>query len=423
MEVDQSQHNGSTFKTKLEDLEYIIEREKRYGVQNSDSLPVTITRGRGVFLWDGEGKRYFDFTSAFSAVNQGHCHPKIISALQEQASILTITGRAFHADSLGEYAQYVTSLFGYDKVLPVSSGVEAGDMACKIARRWGYLKKKIPDNEAKIVFVEGNYWGRTLTAISTSTDPRCKKFYGPYMPGFVIIPYNDLQALENVLKNDPTICGFMMEPIQGETGCVVPSPGYFKGIRDLCTKYNALWIDDEVQTGLGRTGKLLAVDHENVKPDLVCLGKALSGGVMAVSAVLANDDTILCLEPGEHSTTFGGNPLACKVAIAALKVTIEEGLAENSLRLGNLFRKELERLPNSIVKEVRGKGLMNAVVLKEGLKFTSTDICLKLRDNGLIAVRAANPHVVRLMPPLVITEEQLIDATKIIINTFNSFCK
>ncbi|XP_031338358.1 ornithine aminotransferase, mitochondrial-like [Photinus pyralis] len=413
-----NQQNGELGK-EANDSRFIIEREQRYGVHHTDSLPISITRGQGIYLWDGEGKRYVDFTSAFSAVNQGHCHPKIVSALQKQASILTITGRAFYAETLGEYAQYITSLFGYDKVLPVSSGVEAGDMACKIARRWGYLKKGIPDNEAKIVFAEGNYWGRTLAAISTSTDPKCKKFYGPYMPGFLLIPYDDLHALENLLKDDPNICGFMVEPIQGERGRV-PSPGYLKGVRYICTKYNVLWIDDEIQTGLGRTGKLLAADHESVKPDLVCLGKALSGGVMAISAVLANDETILCLEPGEHFSTYGGNPLACKVAISALKVTIDEGLAENALRLGKIFRKELEKISKSIVTEIRGKGLMNSIVLKEDLKTTPIKICLKLRDNGIIPIQAAD-NVIRFMPPLVITEEQLMEATKIIVTTINSF--
>lgn len=413
-----NQQNGECEK-EPNDSGFIIEREQRYGVNYIDSLPITITRGQGIYLWDGKGKRYVDFTSAFSAVNQGHCHPKIVAALHKQASILTITGRAFHVEALAEYAQCITSIFDYDKVLPLNSGVEAGDMACKIARRWGYLKKGIPDNEAKIVFAEGNYWGRTLAAISTSTDPKCKKFYGPYMPGFLLIPYDDLHALENLLKEDPNICGFMIEPVQGERGRV-PSPGYLKGVRYLCTKYRVLWIDDEIQTGLGRTGKLLAADHENVKPDLVCLGKALSGGVMAISAVLANDETFLCLEPGEHFSTYGGNPLACKVAIAALRVTIDENLAENALRLGKIFRKELEKISETIVKEIRGKGLMNSIVFRKDLKITSIEICLKLRDNGIIPISAAD-DVIRLMPPLVITEKQLMEATKIIVTVINSF--
>ncbi|KAK5649335.1 hypothetical protein RI129_000364 [Pyrocoelia pectoralis] len=402
---------------------YVIQREEQFGVNTYDTIPVTITRGKGIFLWDVDENRYFDFTSAYSAVNQGHCHPKIVDALKAQAETLTLTARTVYNEALGEYAQYITSIFGYDKVLPVSSGVEAGDMACKVARRWGYIKKGIPDNKAKIVFAEGNYWGRTLAAISSSTDPVCKKFYGPHMPGFLIIPYNDLVALENILKNDPNICAFMVEPIQGEAGCVVPSPGYLKGIRELCTKYNALWIDDEVQTGLGRTGKLLATDHENVKPDLVCLGKALSGGLMAISAVLANNETILCLEPGEHATTYGGNPLACKVAYAALKVVMEERLADNALRLGQILKKELEKLPSSIVKEVRGKGLLCAIVLREGSGITSTDVCYKLRDNKVLVLRAGDRSVIRIAPPLVITEAQLLEGIKIVIDIINSFCE
>ncbi|KAK5649951.1 hypothetical protein RI129_000980 [Pyrocoelia pectoralis] len=398
----------------------VFDREAKFGAHNYEPIPVAITRGQGVYVWDVEGKKYFDFLSAYSAVNQGHCHPKIVAALKKQADILTLTSRAFYTDALGEFAEYITRMFGYDKVLPINSGVEAGETACKIARKWGYLKKKIPDNEAKIVFAEGNYWGRTLAAISSSTDPSCREHYGPFMPGFLVIPYNNLEALENVLKNDPNICAFMVEPIQGEAGIVLPSPGYLKGVRELCTKYNVLWIDDEVQTGMGRTGKLLAVDHENVRPDIVCLGKALSGGMMAMSAVLADDPIILCMKPGEHGSTYGGNPLACKVAIEALKVTVEERLAENALRFGDFLKNQLEQLPKSIVKEVRGRGLMYAIVIKEGIGFTATDVCLRLRDNGLLA-KQTHTDIIRLAPPLVITEAQLKECTKIITNTISSF--
>lgn len=399
----------------------VFDREDRYGAHNYEPIPVALTKGQGVYVWDVEGKRYFDFLSAYSAVNQGHCHPKIVEALKKQADVLTLTSRAFFTDALGEYAQYITSIFGFDKVLPVNSGVEAGETAVKIARKWGYLKKKIPDDQAKVVFAEGNYWGRTLAAISSSTDPTCREHYGPFMPGFLLVPYNDLPALEKILKEEPNICAFMVEPIQGEAGIVVPSKGYLKGVRELCTKYNVLWIDDEVQTGLGRTGKLLAVDHENVRPDLVCLGKALSGGMMAISAVLADDSVMLCMKPGEHGSTYGGNPLACKVATASLKVTIEEQLAENAQRLGDFLKKELEKLPKSIVKEVRGKGLMYAIVINEDLDFTANDICIKLRDNGLLA-KQTHVDIIRLAPPLVITETQLIECTKILKDTINSFC-
>lgn len=413
--------------TNLKDAKYnvrsskaVFDREAKFGAHNYEPIPVAITRGQGVYVWDVEGKKYFDFLSAYSAVNQGHCHPKIVAALKKQADILTLTSRAFYTDALGEFAEYITRIFGYDKVLPINSGVEAGETACKIARKWGYLKKRIPDNEAKIVFAEGNYWGRTLAAISSSTDPSCREHYGPFMPGFLVIPYNNLEALENVLKNDPNICAYMVEPIQGEAGIVLPSPGYLKGVRELCTKYNVLWIDDEVQTGMGRTGKLLAVDQENVRPDIVCLGKALSGGMMAMSAVLADDPIILCMKPGEHGSTYGGNPLACKVAIEALKVTVEERLAENALRLGDFLKNELEQLPKSIVKEIRGRGLMYAIVINEGIGFTATDVCLRLRDNGLLAKQTHN-DIIRLAPPLVITEAQLKECTNIITNTIRSF--
>ncbi|XP_018330856.1 ornithine aminotransferase, mitochondrial [Agrilus planipennis] len=400
----------------------VFERELRFGAHNYESIPVALCRGKGVYLWDVEGNKYFDFLSAYSAVNQGHCHPKIIEALKKQADILTLTSRAFYTDAFGEYAEYVTDLLGFDKVLPINSGVESGETACKLARKWGYTKKGIPNDQAKIVFAKGNYWGRTISAISSSTDPSCKDRYGPFMPGFLLVPYNDLDALENLLKHDPHICAFMVEPIQGEAGIIVPSPGYLKGVRELCTKYNVLWIDDEVQTGLGRTGKLLAVDHENVKPDMVCLGKALSGGTMPVSAVLANDDIMLCMKPGEHGSTYGGNPLGCRVAIAALKVIVEENLPENARRLGEILKEELHNLSKTIVNEVRGKGLMQAIVIKSNENFTATDVCLKLRDNGLLA-KSTHRDVIRLAPPLIINETELRECCKIIIDTINSFRK
>ncbi|XP_022899885.2 ornithine aminotransferase, mitochondrial-like [Onthophagus taurus] len=398
----------------------VIEREKKFGAHNYDPIPVALTKGKGVFVWDVEGKKYYDFLSAYSAVNQGHCHPKITEAVKKQVDTLTLTSRAFFTDALGEYAEFITKLFGYDKILPVNSGVEAGETACKIARKWGYLKKKIPNDQAKIVFAEGNYWGRTMSAISSSTDPTCRDCYGPFMPGFIVIPYDDEEVLEETLKNDPNICAFMVEPIQGEAGIVVPKPGYLKRIREICTKYNVLWIDDEVQTGLGRTGKLLGVHHENVRPDIVCLGKALSGGMMAISAVLADDETILCIKPGEHGSTYGGNPLSCKVATAALKVILEEDLCENAKKLGNILMEDLKKLPKELVCEVRGKGLMCAIVINEKVGFTATDVCIKLRDNGLLA-KPTHGDIIRLAPPLVMTEVQLKVCTNILLKTINSF--
>ena len=321
--------------------------ELKYGAHNYHPLPVVLSKGEGIYLWDVEGKKYYDFLSAYSAVNQGHCHPKIIKALTDQANQLTLTSRAFYNDILGPYEKFITDFFGYDKVLPMNTGVEGGETANKLARKWGYLKKGIPENEARIIFAKGNFWGRTLAAISSSDDPTSYKGFGPYMPGYDLIPYNDLEALENELK-DPNVCAFMVEPIQGEAGVIVPNDGYLKGVRNLCDKYNVLFIADEVQTGIGRTGKILACDHEDVKPDLLILGKALSGGVFPVSAVLANDDVMLCIKPGEHGSTFGGNPVACKVAMAALEVIIDEKLSENAEKLGHIFREELKNIKSSI---------------------------------------------------------------------------
>ncbi|XP_022096613.1 ornithine aminotransferase, mitochondrial-like [Acanthaster planci] len=397
----------------------VFDREARYGAHNYQPLPVALKKGKGVFVWDCEGKRYYDFLSAYSAVNQGHCHPKIVDALQEQAAVLTLTSRAFYAELLGQYEQYITTLFGYDKVLPMNTGVEAGETACKLARKWGYSVKGVPPNQAKIIFAEGNFWGRTLAAISSSTDPSSYEGFGPYMPGFEIIPYNDLGALEKSLE-DPNVVAFMVEPIQGEAGVVVPDPGYLRGVKELCTRNNVLMIADEVQTGLCRTGKRLCADHENVRPDLVLLGKALSGGVFPVSAVLADDEIMLSIKPGEHGSTYGGCPIACKVALAALEVLEEENLAEHSERLGVILREELNKLDKDIVTLVRGKGLLNAIVIQRTEAFDAWKVCLKLRDNGLLA-KPTHGDIIRFAPPLVLTEEQLYECLDIICKTVLSF--
>ncbi|XP_013107431.2 ornithine aminotransferase, mitochondrial [Stomoxys calcitrans] len=388
----------------------VFEREDKYGAHNYHPLPVALTKAKGVFVWDVEGKRYFDYLSAYSAVNQGHGHPKIVKALQEQAPVLALTSRAFYSDVLGEYEEYVTKLFKYDKVLPMNTGVEGGETACKLARKWAYTKKNIPNNKAKIVFAENNFWGRTLSAVSASTDPSSYEGFGPFMPGFEIIKYNDTNALEKALQ-DPHVCAFMVEPIQGEAGVVVPDHGYLKKVREICTKHNVLWIADEVQTGLARTGRMLAVDHEDVKPDILILGKALSGGMYPVSAVLANDDVMLTIKPGEHGSTYGGNPLGCKVAIAALEVLQEEKLAENAEKMGQLLRSELSKLPKDVVSVVRGKGLLNAIVINS--KFDAWDVCLKLKDNGLLA-KPTHGDIIRFAPPLVINEAQMLESVDII---------
>ena len=399
-------------------LDYIA-LEDKYGAHNYHPLPVVLEKGEGVFVWDVEGKKYYDFLSAYSAVNQGHCHPKIINSLKKQADQLTLTSRAFYNNVLGEYEKYITQYFGYDKVLPMNTGVEGGETANKLARKWGYLKKNIKKNQARIIFATGNFWGRTLAAISSSDDPLSYEGFGPYMPGYDLVPYNDLKALEHELK-DPNVCAFMVEPIQGEAGVVVPNNGYLKGIRELCDKYNVLFIADEVQTGIGRTGKLLACDHENVKPDILILGKALSGGVFPVSAVLANDDVMMCIKPGEHGSTFGGNPLACKVAIAALDVIKEENLSENADRLGQIFRSELSKINSDMITVVRGKGLLNAVVIKPKNGKDAWDVCLSLRDNGLLA-KPTHGDIIRFAPPLIINEKQLMDCVDIIKKTILSF--
>ena len=399
-----------------------IEKESKYGAHNYHPLPVVLSRGDGVFVWDVNDKKYFDFLSAYSAVNQGHCHPKIINALNEQATKLTLTSRAFHNNILADYEEYITKLFGYDKVLPMNTGVEGGETANKLARKWGYLKKGIEENKARIIFANGNFWGRTLAAISSSDDPSSYKGFGPYMPGYSLIPYNDLQALENELK-DKNVAAFMVEPIQGEAGVIVPDDGYLAGVRELCTKYNVLFIADEVQTGIARTGKMLACDYEDARPDILILGKALSGGVLPISAVLADDEIMMCIKPGEHGSTFGGNPLACTVARAALEVVVDENLAKNALELGNIFRNELsEKLADSnIVKLVRGKGLLNAIVINDTPESqTAWNICLSLRDNGLLA-KPTHGNIIRFAPPLVINKEQLMICIDVIVNTIKKF--
>ena len=397
----------------------LIALEDKYGAHNYHPLPVVLSKGEGVYVWDVDGKKYFDFLSAYSAVNQGHCHPKIVRALQEQSETLTLTSRAFHNDVLGQYEKYVTALFGYDKVLPMNTGVEGGETANKLARKWGYQKKGIEENKARIIFAKGNFWGRTLAAISSSDDPTSYEGFGPYMPGYDLIPYNNLDALEEELK-DSNVCAFMVEPIQGEAGVVVPDEGYLAGVRSLCDKYNVLFIADEVQTGIARTGKMLATDYENARPDILILGKALSGGVFPVSAVLADDDVMLCIQPGEHGSTFGGNPLACKVAQAALEVVLDEKLAENAYRLGKIFRREMRAIDSDMVTLVRGKGLLNAIVIKPKNGKEAWDVCLRLRDNGLLA-KPTHGDIIRFAPPLVMTEAQLMECIEIIKKTILSF--
>ena len=397
----------------------LIALEEKYGAHNYHPLPVVLSKGEGVYVWDVDGKKYFDFLSAYSAVNQGHCHPKIVRALKDQSETLTLTSRAFHNDVLGQYEKYVTGLFGYDKVLPMNTGVEGGETANKLARKWGYQKKGIEENKARIIFAKGNFWGRTLAAISSSDDPTSYEGFGPYMPGYDLIPYNNLDALEEELK-DPNVCAFMVEPIQGEAGVVVPDEGYLAGVRLLCDKYNVLFIADEVQTGIARTGKMLATDYENARPDILILGKALSGGVFPVSAVLADDDVMLCIQPGEHGSTFGGNPLACKVAQAALEVVLDEKLAENAFRLGEIFRREMRAIDSDMVALVRGKGLLNAIVIKPKNGKEAWDVCLSLRDNGLLA-KPTHGDIIRFAPPLVITEAQLMECIEIIKKTILSF--
>ncbi|WP_317898527.1 ornithine--oxo-acid transaminase [Aurantibacillus circumpalustris] len=400
---------------------HLMELEDTFGAHNYHPIPVVLDRGEGVYVWDVDGKKYFDFLAAYSAVNQGHCHPRIIKALTTQAQKLTLTSRAFYNSVLGEYEKYITSYFGYDKVLPMNTGVEGGETALKLARRWAYDVKGVKENQAKMVFAKGNFWGRTLAAISASSDPSSTNGFGPFLPGYELVEYNDLAALEASIK-DPNTAAFMVEPIQGEAGVVVPNEGYLKGVRALCDKYNVLFIADEVQTGLARTGKMLACDHEDVKPDILILGKALSGGLLPVSAVLANDEVMLTIKPGEHGSTYGGNPLACAVAMEALKVLKDEKLAENSEKLGIIFREEMNKLvkETDIVTLVRGRGLFNAIVIKEKNGKTAWDVCVKFAENGLLA-KPTHGDIIRFAPPLVITKEQLMECVAIIRKVILSF--
>ena len=390
----------------------LMQLEEKYGAHNYHPLPVVLSRGEGPFMWDVEGKRYYDFLSAYSAVNQGHCHPKIVEALVDQARTLTLTSRAFYNNALGVYEKYVTEYFGYNKVLPMNTGAEADETALKLCRKWAYQKKGIPEGQAKIIVCEGNFHGRTITIISMSTDPDAYNEYGPYTPGFIKIPYNDLNALAQALE-DPYVAGFLVEPIQGEAGVFVPDEGYLSQAYEMCKAKNVLFIADEVQTGIARTGKLLACDHENVRPDILILGKALSGGVFPVSAVLADDEIMLCIKPGQHGSTFGGNPIAARVAIAALEVVKEEKLAEKAAYLGEIFRTEMRNIKSDRIELVRGKGLLNAVVIKPKNGKEAWDVCLKMAENGVLA-KPTHQHIIRFAPPLVITEEQLREAIELI---------
>lgn len=398
---------------KAMDLEY------KYGAHNYHPLPIVLSKGEGAKVWDLEGKEYFDFLSAYSAINQGHCHPKIIGAMTEQARTLTLTSRGFHNDALGIYEKYITELFGYDKVLPMNTGAEADETAIKLARRWAYDVKGVEHDMAKIIVCADNFHGRTISIISMSTDPESKANFGPYTPGFIVIPYNDLNALEVALE-DPNVAAFLVEPIQGEAGVVVPDDGYLKKASNMCKDNNVLFIADEVQTGIARTGRMLACDYENVHPDILILGKALSGGAYPVSAVLADDEIMLTIKPGQHGSTFGGNPVAARVAIAALKVVEDEGLAENAEKLGKVFRERMASIDSDMIDIIRGKGLLNAVIIKPKDGKTAMDVCMKMAENGVLA-KPTHEHIIRFAPPLVITEEQFAEAMDIIENTILSF--
>jgi ornithine--oxo-acid transaminase len=400
-----------------EQTQYYLELEEQYGAHNYHPIPVVLSRGKGVHVWDVDEKRYYDFLSGYSAVNQGHCHPKIVKSFIEQSQKLTLTSRAFHSDLLGDYAKYITQYFGYDKVLPMNTGVEAVETGIKLCRKWGYEVKGIKDGEAIIVVCEGNFHGRTSTVISFSSDPSAKKNFGPYAPGFVAIPYNDTAALAKVLENK-NVAGFLVEPIQGEAGVLVPDDGYLAKAKQLCEGANVLFIADEIQTGLARTGKLLACDHENVRPDILLLGKALSGGMMPVSAVLADDEIMMTIKPGEHGSTYGGNPLACKVAIAALQVLKDEEMAENAAIMGELLRQELRNLHSKYISLVRGKGLLNAIIIQHHNKDAAWELCLQLKENGLLA-KPTHGDKIRFAPPLVITQEQVYESVEIIANSLS----
>lgn len=413
-------HTDTTF---MNVSQQAIELEYRYGAHNYKPMPVVLSRGSGVYLWDVEGKRYLDFLSAYSAVSQGHCHPKIVQAMIDQAQKLTLTSRAFYNDKLGECEKFLCDYFGYDKVLMMNSGVEGGETALKLTRKWAYKVKGIAANKAKTVYASGNFWGRTLAAVSSSTDPSSTNDYGPFLPGMLIIPYDDLDALENAFRTDPDIAGFMVEPIQGEAGVVVPQDGYLKGVRKLCTQYNVLFIADEVQTGIGRTGKRLACDWEGVKPDILVLGKALSGGTMPVSAAFADDEVMLTIAPGEHGSTYGGNPLACAVTIAALQVVEDENLAVNAEVMGALFRSRMKTLQKecNLIELVRGKGLLNAIVINDSEDSpTAMNLCYKMMEQGLLC-KPTHGNKIRFAPPLVINEEQMNAACDIIADVFIHF--
>jgi ornithine--oxo-acid transaminase len=397
-----------------------IELEDKYGAHNYHPLPVVLERGEGVHVWDIDGKQYYDFLSAYSAVNQGHCHPAIINTLIEQSKKLTLTSRAFHNNLLGEYEYFITQYFGYDKVLPMNTGVEAVETAIKLCRKWAYEVKKIPGNSARIICFEGNFHGRTSSVISFSNDPSSRDGFGPYMPGFVIVPYNNIQVIEESLATDKNIAGILIEPIQGEAGVVVPDEGYLRKIKLLCEKYNVLFLADEIQTGIARTGKLLAIDYEEVRADILILGKALSGGTIPVSAVLCDDEIMMTIKPGQHGSTYGGNPLACAVAIKALEVVRDERLADNAFRLGNIFRSELEKIDPELIPVVRGKGLLNAIVVRPRNGKEAWDFCIELMQNGLLA-KPTHGDKIRFAPPLVITEEQIMDCIDIIAKTANEF--
>ncbi len=399
--------------------QYLIDLEDKHGAHNYHPLPVVLERGEGVFVWDVDGKKYYDFLAAYSAVNQGHSHPKITKALIEQVQKISLTSRAFYNNVLGEYEKFITELFGYDKVLPINTGAEGVETAMKLARRWGYEKKKVAENTAKIIVCENNFHGRTISIISASSDPDSYGNFGPFTPGFLKIPYNNTSALAEALK-DKSVVGFLVEPIQGEAGVVVPDAGYLKTCYEMCKAANVLFIADEIQTGIARTGKMLACDHENVRPDILILGKALSGGMYPVAAILADNEIMLCIKPGQHGSTYGGNPLACKVAIAAMNVVVEEKMAENSEVLGELLRKELRAIPSDMITTVRGKGLFNAIVIKEKNGKTAWDVCLKMAENGLLA-KPTHGDIIRFAPPLCITKEQVMDCARIIRETILQF--
>ena len=395
-----------------------IEREERYGAHNYHPLPVVLERGEGIYLWDVEKKRYYDFLSSYSAVNQGHCHPKIVNAMTNQSAMLTLTSRAFFNNVLGEYEEYITKYFGYDKVLPMNTGAEAVETALKLARRWGYIRKGIPENEAIIIVCDGNFHGRTITIVSMSTDPDSYGAFGPFTPGFIKIPYSDVGALAKALEeHGARVAAFLVEPIQGEAGVYVPEDGYLKASYDLCKKHNVLFIADEIQTGIARTGKMLACDHEGVRPDILVLGKAVSGGVFPVSAALADDDIMLTIKPGEHGSTFGGNPVACSVAIAALEVVKEENLVENAERMGELFRKKMSEIDSDMIELIRGKGLLNAVVIKEKNGKTAWDVCMEMKEQGVLA-KPTHGNIIRFAPPLIIMENEINDAVDRIARAF-----